>query len=82
MNLLPLKNPFTVAAINAVVIPTEALHPELLPIVKWNGIFRIAYVIPLFHESLIYYNPLLTLWTERWSKLDIFYNLLFLTLDD
>lgn len=32
--LLPLKKPLTVAAINAVVIPTDALHPELLPIVK------------------------------------------------
>jgi len=33
-NILPLKNPLVRAAINAVVTPTEALQPELLPIVK------------------------------------------------
>lgn len=40
--ILPLKKPFTNAATNAVEIPTDALQPELLPIVKWNGIFKIA----------------------------------------
>lgn len=50
----------------AVVTPTLALQPELLPIVRWKGMLRMAWAMPLFQVSRMYSNPVWRPTTERW----------------